>query len=147
MSNPNCFGLVGPFPSMHSSHINPQKKTSASEGPLLLLSMQAHFHSSWVLHLWHERYVTVTAVSYSQVFFYLCYLVYTMLLSFILDQSQRKRLPFSGIIPYAQALKGLHLLWIFYILKHPFPMGLHGSELWFISFAGLFLHKNMYILV
>lgn len=49
--------------------------------------------------------------------------LFTWCFSFILDQSQRKRLPFSGIIPYAQAPKGFHLFWLLCFLKHPFPMG------------------------
>lgn len=36
--------------------------------------------------------------------------------SSILDQSQRKRLPLSGIIPYAQAPEGSHLLLIILLL-------------------------------
>lgn len=36
-------------------------------------------------------------------------ILFTWCFSFILDQSKRKRLPFSGIIPYAQTPKGSHL--------------------------------------
>lgn len=61
---------------------------------------QACFSLSWV-----AMFVT----SYVWGFFKSHVILFTWCFSFILDQSKRKRLPFSGIIPYAQTPKGSHL--------------------------------------
>lgn len=41
-----------------------------------------------------------------------CHPIYTMLLFCILDHTKGKRLPFSGIIPYAQAPEGFHFFFL-----------------------------------
>lgn len=115
------FGLLGLFPSMHSSHVNPQK-TSASEGTLLLFHAGAFplLLSCYVCDIYIYIFQLSPCLYYSETFYAI---LFTWCFSFILDQSQRKRLPFSGIIPYAQAPKGFHLFWLFCFPKHPFPMG------------------------
>lgn len=77
-------------------------KTSASEGILLL------FHAGQFPPHLSCCVCNISQLSLALKQWLLLY-IFTQCFSFILDQSQRKRLPFSGIIPYAQAPKGFHL--------------------------------------
>lgn len=107
-------------PACIPHNVNPQKNISF-RGKLACFSMQAHFRLLLGCYVCDMCISTVTLSLNLQRWFMLSYLHDASF--FILDQAQGKRLPFSGIIPYAQAPKGLHMFWFFCRLKHPFPNG------------------------
>lgn len=81
------FGLLGLFPSMHSSHVNTQKNISLRREPCFCF-MQAHFLSSWV-----AMYVTnIFQLSPCLLFWNnnLCYPIYMMLLLYFRPVTEKK---------------------------------------------------------
>lgn len=113
---------------------------------LCIFFMRAHFPSSWdAMYVAYNLSVTLSLPLRN-----IYVTLFTWWFSFILDQPQRKRLPFSGIIPYAQTPKGFLLFWLFYLISISISNGLplysHSVHLFIrwrltsISQANSFLH-------
>lgn len=111
MPDPNYFWIALPFPQ-HAlpPMLTHKKKHQLQREPCSFFSCRRISSPPELLCMWHTYISHCHHVYNSETVIYV--ILFTWCFSFILDQSQRKRLPFSGIIPYAQAPKGLHLFLI-----------------------------------
>lgn len=104
IQTPGTVGVLGyplPPPLLHQHALPPPltHKDISCRGNLAPLSHRRVSPSPELPCLW--RHMCIFLKSHV--------ILFTWCFSFILDQSKRKRLPFSGIIPYAQTPKGSHL--------------------------------------